>query len=124
MVCARVVLNLVLNKLKSRQTDPIKREMVRTAGIRDRKRRCAEVSERREPLTKQRTHGFVALQVNATNLAGAVIEIVISTQLLVLGFRGERWSGRSTVSVAPAHSVVWVTRRGRGGGRRVLQRAK
>src|SRR5689334_24655403 len=127
MVRTRVVFNLVLNKLEARQTNPIKRQVVRTAGVSDRERGRAQIAERRQPLTEERTNSFVALQVNATNLARAVIEIEIAAQLLVLGFRDERWSSsRSTVSisVSSAHPVVHAARRGRSRRRRVLQRAE
>src|SRR5215213_5590670 len=99
-MCARVVFDLVLDKLEAWQTDSIKRQVVRTAGVCDRERGCAQISERRKPLPKERTNRFVALQVNATNLARAVIEIVVGTQLLVFGFPDERWSSRSCTSIS------------------------
>src|SRR5215213_2224312 len=125
-MCASVVFDLILNKLEPRQTNRVKREVVRTAGVRDRERGCAQISERRQPLPEEGPNSFVALQVNATNLARAVIEIVVSTKLLVLSFSYERWRrrSRSSVSISATHRVVVTTDRGRSRRRRVLHRAE
>src|SRR6185295_6533458 len=99
MVCARVVFDLVLDKLKSRQTNRIERKVVRAAGVGDRERACAHVSERRQPLPEEGANAFVALQVNSANLAGAIVEIEITTQLLVFGFLYEGWPSRRSTPV-------------------------
>ena len=46
----RVVFDLVLNELKSGQTDAVKRLMVGAAGIRDRNRAGPHIAERQQPL--------------------------------------------------------------------------
>src|SRR6185369_6756088 len=110
-----VVFNLVLNKLKSRQADRIERQVVRSASIRDRQRVCTRVFEWRQPLPKQRTNAFIPLHVNPANLAGAVIEIEVTTELLVFRFRNERWTSRSrtiAIAVAASHAVVYSACRG------------
>src|ERR1041385_3414660 len=124
MVRARVVFDLVLNKLEARQTDRIKRQVVRTASVRNRECGCAEIAERCEPLTEERTNTFVALQVNTANLSRPVVEIEVAAQFLVLGFRDERWSSRSTVSISTAHPVIHAARCRSSGRRGVLQRAE
>jgi len=49
------------------------------------------------------------LQVHAANLSGAVVEIEVATQVVVLGFLHECWSSRSSsvsITVSAAHPVV------------------
>ena len=58
--------------------------MIRSAGIRKRKRLSTQVAERRQPLAEQRSDSIIPLQIDAANLACAVIEIEIAGQLVVL----------------------------------------
>src|ERR1041384_2457549 len=112
-MCARVVFNLILNKLESRQTNRVKRQVIGAARFRDRERVRAHISERREPLPEQRTNAFVPLQINAANLARAVIEIEVAAQIFVLRFLNECWSSRCrsvSITVSAAHAVVRATR--------------
>src|SRR5688572_30442529 len=99
MVCTRVVFDLVLDKLKSRQANRIESQVVRAARVGDRECACTHVSERHQPLPEQCTNAFVALQVDSANLAGAIVEIEVATQLLVLGFLHEGWRSRSSTPV-------------------------
>src|SRR6476620_4478322 len=100
MVCARVVFNLILNKLKSGQADTIKGKMIGAAGVRNRKRvRAPEVltrpiPERRQPLPEDRADSFVALHVHAADFAGAVIEIEVCVKLIVFRGSGKFWRSR------------------------------
>src|SRR6266850_2029703 len=52
MVRARIVFDLVLDKLKSRQADPVKGLMVSAAGVGNRNRAGAHIAERHQPLTE------------------------------------------------------------------------
>src|ERR1043165_528824 len=113
-MCARVVFNLILNKLEPRQTNHVKRQVIRAARVRDRERGRAHVSERSEPLPEQRSNAFVALQVNTADLARAVIEIEVAAQVFVLRFFDECWSSRRSsvsisISISAAHAVVGAT---------------
>src|SRR6266404_4321387 len=98
MMRSRVVFNRVLNELKSRQADSIKRQVIRAAGVRDRKRLRAEIPEGREPLPEQRPHRFVALEIDAANFSGAIVEVEISVKLFVFG-RGHQFRRRSRLAV-------------------------
>src|ERR1051325_440237 len=104
MVRARVVFNLVLDELKSRQANAIKRLMIGTAGVRDRNRLrvplilVGNIAEGGEPLLKDRPHCIVALEINPANPSGPVVELEIAGELLV--FRKRRQLGRSRVGVA------------------------
>src|SRR6185369_6395971 len=60
------------------------REMVRSVGVRRRQCRRTQIAKRLQPLSKDRAHSFVALQVDATNLAGAVVEVVVRRQFVIL----------------------------------------
>jgi hypothetical protein len=49
--------------------------VIRTAGVADRDGRHAQVLEGPEPLPEKRPHRVVALQVYATDLSAAVIQL-------------------------------------------------
>ena len=82
---ARVVLDFILDELKSRQADAVERLMIGAARVRDRDCAGAHVAERRQPLSEEIAHAAIALQVNAANFSGAVIEIEIAGKLFILG---------------------------------------
>src|SRR4051812_33624561 len=68
MSAARII-QRILNKLKARQTDAIKGNMIRASGIGNGQCLGAQVPERFEPAPEKWAHCFVALHVNAANLA-------------------------------------------------------
>ena len=77
--CVRaVVLDLVLDELEARQADRVVRQMVRAARVADRQRRHPEVRERLHPRLKDRRDGLVALQIDAANRAGAVVDVEVA----------------------------------------------
>src|SRR6185295_3598889 len=65
----------------------VKRKMIGAAGVGYGKSGGAHFAERRQPLTKNRPDRFVILQIHATDLAGAVIEIEVGTEFFVVRFR-------------------------------------
>ena len=75
---ARVVLDRILNELEAGQPDRVERLVIRAAGVADRQRRHAEVVERLHPLLEDRRDGLVALQVDAANRAGAVVDVEVA----------------------------------------------
>src|SRR5882724_4502352 len=94
MVRTRVVFNLVLNEVKSREAHRIERQMVCATSVGDGKRGRAQISEGHQPLAKQWPHCFVVLQIDAANLSGSVIEIKIRTKIVVFGQRCQLRSSR------------------------------
>ncbi len=85
----RIVLDRVLYELEPRQPHSIERLMVGSTGIPQRKRSRSHFAERREPGAEDRSDGFVSLQVDASNLAGAVIEVEVTGELRLLGSQCE-----------------------------------
>ena len=88
VMCALVVLDLVLDKLKSRQADRVKTLMIRSARVGDRDRFCAHIeltvgvipfriTKCLKPLPKYVPDVIVALLINTTDLAGTIIDIEI-----------------------------------------------
>src|SRR5690349_4852775 len=84
MMRDRLVFDLVLDELKTRQANRVEREMVRPVGVRRRQRRRAQIAKRLQPLSKDRMHAFVALQVDAANLACPIVEVVVRGQFVKL----------------------------------------
>src|SRR5262245_17275493 len=69
--------------------------MIRAASVGSRYCRRLEIAKRLQPLSKDRTHRLVPLQVHAPNSPGAIVEIVISRQLVVLSAARNLWRGAS-----------------------------
>src|SRR5687768_11121324 len=79
-----VVFDLVLDELKTRQADTIERLVIRSAGVRHRKRLRTEVCEWCEPCFEVRSNRRIALHVNAADLSRPVVEIVVGRELVVV----------------------------------------
>ena len=82
---ARAVLDRVLDELEPRQTDVIERHVVGRIGVRQRHGGRAQIVDGVEPLREQRRGGAVALGVDAADFPGAVVEIEVDRQLIVIG---------------------------------------
>src|SRR5438046_921021 len=96
MMCAARIIQRVLNELKPRQTDRVKRLMIGAASVRKGDRFSAQIIERRQPSAEERAHRFVALEINASDFSGAIVEIEICGELFVLILMGEL-AGRARV---------------------------
>src|SRR5215203_6425334 len=81
---AGVVFNGILYKLETRDTYSIKRKVICSSRIVYGYSSSAHVIEWLQPACKQRAHSFVTLQVNTTNFAGTIIQVVISRNLCLL----------------------------------------
>src|SRR6186713_435057 len=84
MVSSRVVLDLILYELESRKSDAVKRQVIGTACVRHRQRRCTEIGKRSEPGFEVRTDRSISLHVHAAYFSGPVIEIVVRRKLVVI----------------------------------------
>src|SRR5260370_26415822 len=73
--------------LKTRQANGIKGQMMGAASVADGERVHAEVVERDDPGGKGRGDHFISLQVDAANLTGAIIDVVVGVELGVLWSR-------------------------------------
>ena len=72
--------------------------VVGAAGVADGDDAGREVLERGEPGFEDRAHHFVALQVDAADTAGAVIDVEVAREFLVLGrWSSSRWGRRSAL---------------------------
>jgi hypothetical protein len=85
MVGTGTVFDLILDELEAGQADGIERLVVGTARIADRYGRGAEIMEGLQPLGEDVAAGFVALQIDATDLACTVVDIEIGGEGLVCG---------------------------------------
>src|SRR2546428_3593890 len=77
MVCARSVIERILNELEPRDAHSIKSLMVGATGVARTQRGYAQIFQRLNPLGKDRSYSGILLKVNAANLAAAVIDIEI-----------------------------------------------
>src|SRR5436189_111292 len=95
--------------------------MIGAAGIRDRQGRegvlfCRtdQILERSKPRSEDRAHFFVALHVDAADLAGPVVEIKVARNPVVLWFQLElrsrlrrRWRLRACPGRTTAKTRLW-----------------
>src|ERR1022692_3529314 len=86
MVGAGLVLDGILDELESRDADGIKGLMVGAAGVTHGERVHAQVFERLHPGFKDWGYRFVLLQIDASNLAGAVVHVEIGGDFRLFGF--------------------------------------
>src|SRR6185437_13196079 len=77
--------DLVLDELESGQPHGIERLVIGTAGIAGSDGAGAQVMEGLQPLGKDGAAGFVALQVDAPDAAGAVVDVEIAGKILMGG---------------------------------------
>jgi hypothetical protein len=74
VVSAALVVHRVLDELEAGEADGVEGEMIGAAGVAHGDGGDAEVSERPDPLAEDRLLGGVALQIDATDLSGAVVD--------------------------------------------------
>src|SRR5438445_6532452 len=87
MVSARVVVQRILNKLKTGQADCIERKVIGAAGVADGERVHAKVMERLHPCGEDGGDHFIPLEIDAADFAGAVVNVVVGVELGVFGSR-------------------------------------
>src|SRR4029079_17619341 len=80
-----VVVDLVLNELKSRQTHSIIRLMVGARRRREYHGRRAKIAKRFEPRLEDRNDRRIVLGINTADGARPVVHVEIARQLLPLG---------------------------------------
>src|ERR1700733_7936190 len=90
MVRAALVVEFVLDELKSGNSDSVKAEVIGPARVAHGQGGHAEILERRDPLRKNGRNGGVALQIDATNLARSVVDIEVAGDEFLLWFHFER----------------------------------
>src|ERR1043166_8677087 len=90
MVRPRTVVQGILDELKARQTHRIKRQMVCAAGVADCNRRHPKVLERRQPRFKDGANHLVALKVDPTNLAAAIVYVKVAGEFGVIWLERHR----------------------------------
>src|SRR4051794_2609936 len=95
MVRAARIIDWVLDKLESGQTNGIEGCVVGAPGVGQAERFGFQIGKGLEPATEHGTHRVVALHINTTNFARAVIQVKVSGEVLVILLPGERpaWSG-------------------------------
>src|SRR5437867_556356 len=84
VVGARVVVQRILDELKAGEAHSIEGEVISSAGVADGERVHAEIVEGDHPRGKYRGHHFIPLQIDAANLAGAIVDVVVGIELGVL----------------------------------------
>src|SRR5439155_16290573 len=84
MVRPRVIVERILDKLKTGQPNSIEGKVIGSAGVADGERVHSEVAERLHPRGKDRGHHFVLLQIDAANLARSIIDVIVVVELSML----------------------------------------
>src|SRR5207244_6385650 len=72
---------------KSGQTYGVERKMIGSTGVANAQRRHPQVPERLQPCLKDRRHGFVALQIDASNRAGAIVQVEVARKFRMIRFQ-------------------------------------
>src|SRR6056297_982413 len=78
------ILNRILNKLKTRQPNPVEGDVIGRPGISITNCVCVPFCKRLQPRSEEGSQGFVFLQIDSANLSGTVIDIVVSREVIVL----------------------------------------
>lgn len=87
MMRSGVILQAVLHELESRNTDGIKRSIIRSTHRPRRDSSCyVEIPERLKPGAEDWSHSQIVLEPNTADPARSIVEIVISRQILMFGF--------------------------------------
>src|SRR5438046_10280495 len=81
MVRPRVIVERILDKLKTGQPNSIEGKVIGSAGVADGERVHSEVAEGHHPRGKERGHHFVPLQIDAANLARSMIDVIVGIEL-------------------------------------------
>src|SRR5579871_97924 len=75
---AAAILQRILNELECRQTDTVERDVVRAPRVPNRQRGRAQILQRLHPSLEDWTRLVVVLDVDAADLAAAVVEVIVS----------------------------------------------
>src|SRR6202035_181615 len=86
----RDVVELVLNELEARNAHVIEGFVISASTIAHADGCNAEVLQRLDPLLKNRSFGNVFLQIHAEDLAGAIVDVEVSGNLLLIGLEFKR----------------------------------
>ena len=84
VVRARVVVHRILDELEAGEADGVVRKMIGAAGVTDRQSGHAEIVERNHPGIEEGRDHFIALEIDAANFAGAVVDVVVGVEFGVL----------------------------------------
>jgi hypothetical protein len=79
MRAARIVIQRILNKLKTRNPDRIEGQVIGSSRVAHGERGDAEVLQRRDPLRKNRFYRGILLQVDAAQLSPTIVKSRVST---------------------------------------------
>src|SRR5437773_12047531 len=80
MVRPRVIVERILDKLKTGQPNSIEGKVIGSAGVADGARVHSDVAERLHPRGKDRGHHFVPLQIDAANHARSIIDAIVGVE--------------------------------------------
>src|ERR1043166_9535014 len=83
MVRATLIIDRVLDELKSREADRVKGGVVGIAGVGQRQRLGAQVGKWFKPSPEKRTHGFITLHINTANFPRPIVEIEIGAEIFI-----------------------------------------
>src|SRR5271165_2682918 len=106
MMCARGIVERVLDELKAGEADGVESFVIGAASVAERKSRDAEIFEGSHPLLENGSDGGVALEVDAANFSSAIIDIEIRGEFLVVGLKLNR-AGGIAVKFGDIH-LLWI----------------
>jgi hypothetical protein len=84
MMRTGIIFQFVLDELETGNANRIKRQVIGTARIFDGECFCAQLIKRSQPTVKDGSHLLVTLQVYSPDLSAAIVQVVISSDLLML----------------------------------------
>ena len=84
VVGAGVVFDGVLDELKAGDTDGIEGDVIGAARVLDGYGGGSEVGERLKPLTEDGPRLLIPLQVDPTDLAGSIVQVVVGADLRIV----------------------------------------
>src|SRR5437899_6244507 len=90
---AALVLDGILNELEARQADGVEREVVSASGIRKTERLRLQIRKRLKPAAEKRPRRLIALHIDPSDFSGAIVQIEVSAEPLVVRLAHERAPG-------------------------------
>src|SRR2546426_11740080 len=88
-----LVLDGILNELEARQADSVKREVVSASGIGKTERLRLQIRKRLKPAAEKRPRRLIALHIDPSDFSGAIVQIEVSAEPLVVRLAHERAPG-------------------------------
>ncbi len=105
---ASVVVHRILDELEAGEADGVVGKVVGAAGVADGQGGHAEIVERDHPGVEDGRNHFIALEIDAADFAGAIVDVVVGVELGVLGKNLDRGAVAGSVGIGVAEVLLHV----------------